>query len=224
VRYALLLVLGLACTAAPSAADAEQRYQVHRATIDRVDQTLRTEIGRLPLSTAVRCEDATEVAEANDPERDARFERCFYERNEWRERAIAAWVAFRRTAPLDLLDEHPEVLGIRVTLTTEIGTRDLAVGNTLVARPGTPAEKGLSIDGRKVGWHRYQTGFSFVPEGASEYVHFGDDVLRSGIEVSWSFTAGDAQADVRLVVLMDDRTTAQWREGRRQHGAAGDAP
>jgi hypothetical protein len=205
VRRTLLLFLCHGCTT--STADAEQRYQVHRKTIDQGDRTLRAEIGRLPFSTAVRCEDPNEVVKANDPEAAARFERCFHERNEWREQAIATWGSFRRTVPLDLLDEHPEVLGIRVTLATVIDTRELVVGNTSPAQPGTPAEEGLHIDGRKLGWHRY---------------HYEDDALRNGIEVCWSFTTGDVQADVRLVVLMDDRTTAVWREERRrQHGGAG---
>jgi hypothetical protein len=217
-RSLISLVLLTACSDMPDAEGARVAYATHRGTIDDVDQTLRRTMAELPLASAVRCEDAQAVVDANDPERTAEFERCSQRRAAWIDSVPERWTAFRLSVPLDLLDAHPEILGLDVRARSEgeANGYEASVGNTGASNTGTAAESGITLDDRAVGWHLYQTAFSFVPEGESAYVSYGDGDQRPGIDVRWTFRVGDANADVHLVLLTEDRTTDRWRAGQRR--------
>ncbi len=201
----------------PDASTAQRAYDAHRATIDHVDARLRAAVHDLPHTAVVRCEDARDVVRANNPARNAEYEACATRRRAWLERVNASWASFRWTGPVAALDAHLDLLGVSVSLSSrgETSSYTVHVGATSPSRPGVAASQGFARGERSVGYHLYQTAFSFRRAGGSE-VRAGDGEHRAGIEVVWAFTDGDASVRVALVLLVDGATTFAWRAAHRE--------
>lgn len=196
----------------PDQGDAEKAYATHQAAIDDIVTTLEEALHAMPMTHAVRCKTAEEVAAAHDPAMDAEFEVCRARRGRWLEGCYEGWKHFRQNTAKALLNRHHALLGLSVQMRAATSSMRYPVttGTTSPSQTGVPAAQGFSRGRRRVGYHRYQTAVAF-PTERGELVRRGDKEHRDGLEITYTVTDGDLTADVTIVLLMEGETPEDWR-------------
>ncbi len=209
----LVVVVGLAgagCDDMPDSASASQAFRDHRADVDAIETAVRAALPA--VLPPLECADPAVVATSGDAAAAAEFERCHTAQAAQREAAILALRRLTQDTLPSLLDARPAVLGVEVTE----GSATRSAGSLGPSNPGTDAASGVSIDEHQVGWHLYQTAFSFTPPGQGVPVSVGDGEARPAIEVLWTVTEGQRSARVRAVILIDAQTDDAWQAAQRR--------
>lgn len=201
------LVALAACDRNPTADEAREFYTRHERTVEAIDAHMRKNIAALPGfgSPAPQCPSGAPIEVSNQ---------CEEVRAEWRNKRTSAMRQYERDAVAYL--DHPNVIGVKVFYTSAetTGLQHLAdVGLTPGGYYGglVEASKGITVDGRRIGWGRFQT--SYQPGGGKQY---GDGAARPGIEVAWTFEEGGNTVHAQVWVLADHNPPPNWREGFRQ--------
>lgn len=207
----MLLSVGtvMACDRNPTADEAREYYTRHKRTVDALDAQIRKNVAALPGfgTPTPECPPDAPVEVSN---------RCLEGLAAWRQKRTKALRQFEKNAVVYL--DHPNVIGVQLLYSSAktTGMQHLAdVGLT----PGghahglVEASKGIGIDGRQIGWGRFQT--SYQPGGGKQY---GDGTARPGVEVAWSFDAGGNTIHAQTWILADHNPPASWREGFKIRG------
>lgn len=208
VAMGVLLAIA-ACDRNPTADEARQFYTRHTATVDALDTHLRKSVAALPGfgTPTPECPPDAPVEVSN---------KCLEDLAMWRQKRTKALRQFEKNAVAYL--DRPNVIGVQL-LYTSPGTEGLQHLADVGLTPGghahgvVEASKGITVDGRQIGWGRFQT--SYQPGGGKQY---GDGAQRPGIEVAWSFEVGGIDVHVQVWVLADHNPPASWREGFRREG------
>lgn len=200
----MLGLLALTGCSEPDESDAREWYGKLRPTVQATAADIRAAVKRRPDLTAPAPKDCSGLP----PET---FVPCHEREYRTRTKRNAAARDLDRTDLPPLLDRRG-VVGVKLRHSVP-GRPNQFLGDIGLTPGGhslrVNAEKGISIDDKRVGWGLYQTAY------ARKGVQQGDGEARPGIEVAWQFREGGITVDAAVWVLVDHETTPAWRAGLR---------
>ena len=205
-RPVLLLAAAVGCfgceeTIAPDAEDARTFYATVEAQIANADDEIRSAARAVPWLDVA--DPPCDTAEGSGTALDARLERmrCAQQRlarTEERDRALSA---FERDILPDIV-RRVGALSARVSYSREGSEHLFDFGSVEPAPPVAPdgcvrAARGVAAGERRLGWGLYSA--QYIDDGIPR----GDDELRRGAEVAWTFHVGSAEIQVSLFFFID---------------------